>query len=112
MSSGKGAIAIALAVGAAIGAGISWVSKSFFDKEEKEKMKKDNEKANHDLKTVLDTFKMESARMEKIVAAVMKEKPKNEHEMSSLLKRHGLNTVQIEKILSSLYPDEACRGAV
>lgn len=54
MSSGKGAIAIALAVGAAIGAGISWVSKSFFDKEEKEKMKKDNEKANHDLLALME----------------------------------------------------------
>jgi len=48
----------------------------------------------------------------KIVADVMKESPRNEHELSSLLKRHGLNAVQIEKILSTLYRDEACRGAV
>ncbi|MDG9856956.1 hypothetical protein N5C93_23395 [Pseudomonas nitroreducens] len=52
---------------AALGAAGGWAGRSFFDKKEKEKMKKDNEKANHDLKTVLDTFKMESSRMEKLL---------------------------------------------
>jgi len=56
-----------LAIVAALGAAGGWAGRSFFDKKEKEKMKKDNEKANHDLKTVLDTFKMESSRMEKLL---------------------------------------------
>ncbi|MBZ9782869.1 hypothetical protein K9857_15130 [Pseudomonas sp. REP124] len=108
--SGKAIGAALVLVGAAIGAGVGWVSRGFKDKDEKEKLKDVAERRAHDLEAVLKAFELEATRMEKIVTAISTENPSNAVELTVLLKKHGLNQVQIEKIVSTRFPETKKSG--
>lgn len=108
--SGKAIGAALVLVGAAIGAGVGWVSRGFKDKDEKEKLKDVAERRAHDLETVLKTFEVEATRMEKIVTSISTENPSNALELTTLLKKYGLNKVQIDKIVSTRFPETKQSG--
>lgn len=109
--SGKAIGVVLVLVSTAIGAGIGWVTRGFKDKEDKQKLKDVAERQTHELETVLNAFELESARMEKIVAAISAENPPCAPEMVALLKKHGLNSVQIDKIVRTRFPDAKQSGA-
>ena len=108
--SGKAIGAALVLVGAAIGAGVGWVSRGFKDKDEKEKLKDVAERRAHDLETLLKTFEVEATRMEKIITAISTENPSNATELTALLKKYGLNQLQIAKIVSTRFPETKQSG--
>lgn len=112
MSGSGKVIGVALVlVGTALGTGIGWVTRGFKDKEDKQKLKDVAERQTHELEAVLSAFELESARMEKIVAAISAENPSSAPEMVALLKKHGLNSIQIEKIVRTRFPNAQQSGA-
>lgn len=100
-----------LAVGAAIGSGVSWVARGFSDRKEKEKMKEEVEAANRDLESFLTQFEVESSRMQKIIADVSLRNPSTAAEMAAILKDHGLNSVQSEAIIRARFGNTRAQGA-
>jgi hypothetical protein len=100
-----------LAAGVAIGSGVAWVARGFYDRKEKQKLKDDIEAANREIESILATFEMESARMERIIADISLRNPSTAAEMAALLREHGLNAVQSEVIINSRFKTGQNRGA-
>ncbi|MEG1347342.1 MAG: hypothetical protein RSD49_04755 [Hafnia sp.] len=100
-----------LAVGTAIGSGITWVARGYSDRKEKQKLKDEVEAANRDVESILRQFEMEASRMQKIVADISLKNPTTEAEMISLLKGHGLDPIQTEAIIRARFGSNFSRGA-
>jgi len=90
------------AIGALIGAAISWIVADKVNEEDRAKITQENDRLRQQIRTTLATFTSSNSKMEKAISDIIENPPESLLMLEKRLRSHGLTEKQLARILSAI----------